>query len=105
MHGGWESRTGCNANLYATAEDVEYGGGVGAGEAVAGYPLSVSWAVDYWLDHGAKPEQLTMGLGTYGRGWKLQSMADTGYNAPVLGVSTPGPSSGEAGYLAYYEIA
>jgi len=104
MHGGWESRTGCNANLYATAEDVAYGGGVGAGVAVQGYPLSVSWAVDYWIAAGADPLKLTMGIGTYGRGWKLADPNNTGYNAPASGSSTPGASSKEAGYLAYYEI-
>jgi len=104
MHGAWEDRTGCNANLYATKEDAELGGGVGAGEAVAGYPLSVSWAVDYWLDHGASPQKLTMGVGTYGRGWKLADTSDHGYNAPVVGASTPGSSTGEAGYKSYYEI-
>lgn len=105
MHGGWESRTGCNAPLYATDEDVAFGGAVGAGVETTGYPLSVSWAVDYWLEHGAKPEQLTVGLGTYGRGWKLANAAENnGYNAPATGKSTPGVSSKEAGYLAYYEI-
>jgi chitinase len=71
LHGAWEPRTGCNANLYATEEDARLGGGVGAGEAVSGYPLSVSWAVDYWLGKGAPASKLTMGLATYGRGWAL----------------------------------
>eukprot|EP00928_Gymnodinium_smaydae_P046612 TRINITY_DN3105_c0_g3_i1.p1 TRINITY_DN3105_c0_g3~~TRINITY_DN3105_c0_g3_i1.p1 ORF type:complete len:1251 (-),score=136.36 TRINITY_DN3105_c0_g3_i1:411-4163(-) len=104
LHGAWESRTGCNANLYATKEDTAIGGGVGAGEAVEGYPLSVSWAVDYWIDHGASPEKLTMGVGTYGRGWKLADPSRAGYNAPASGASTPGVSTKEAGYKAYYEI-
>jgi len=82
LHGGWESRTGCNANLYATQEDIEFGGGVGAGEAVAGYPLSVSWAVDYWIERGASPSKLTLGLGTYGRGWKLADPAQTDTTLP-----------------------
>jgi len=104
MHGAWESRTGCNANLYATDEDTQLGGGVGAGEAVQGYPLSVSWAVDYWLDHGASPSKLTLGIGTYGRGWKLADPSQNGYNAPAAGASTPGVSTKEAGYKAFYEI-
>jgi len=104
MHGAWESRTGCNANLYATDEDTQLGGGVGAGEAVQGYPLSVSWAVDYWLDHGAPASKLTLGIGTYGRGWKLADPMQNGYNAPAAGASTPGVSTQEAGYKAYYEI-
>lgn len=103
LHGAWESRTGCNANLYATEADTLLGGGVGAGTAVQGYPLSVSWAVDYWLQAGAAPGKLTMGLGTYGRGWKLAS-SNSSYNAPATGASTPGVSTKEAGYLAYYEV-
>merc|ERR1712178_10931 len=104
MHGAWEDRTGCNANLYATEEDVKLGGGVGAGQNVEGYPLSVSWAIDYWLDHGASAAKLTMGIGTYGRGWKLSEANQNGYNSPATGASSPGVSTKAAGFLAYYEI-
>merc|ERR1712187_697532 len=92
--GAWEDRTGCNAPLYTTEQDRQ----------LAGYDLSVSWAVDYWLDAGAKPSQLTIGLGMYGRGWRLASMGNTGFNAPASGACAKGPSTGEAGYRAYYEI-
>jgi len=94
LHGGWEDRTGHNAPLYATAEDEE----------LAGYPLSVSWAVDYWLQLGASPSQVTIGLATYGRGWKLADSSQTGFNAPASGKATPGVSTKEAGYLSYYEV-
>jgi len=104
MHGSWESRTGCNANLYATDEDAAYGGGVGAGEAVEGYPLSVSWAVEYWMEKGASADKLTMGVGTYGRGWKLQDPSQNGYNAPANGACEAGESTGEPGYRSYYEV-
>ncbi|CAE8639230.1 unnamed protein product, partial [Polarella glacialis] len=104
LHGAWEARTGCNANLFATEEDAQLGGGVGAGMATAGYPLSVSWAVDYWLSKGAPAAKLTMGLGAYGRGWTLADPAQSGYNAPVSGPSAAGSSTGEAGYRSYYEI-
>ena len=77
---------------------------MGAGQAVEGYPLSVSWAVDYWIRRGASPSKLTMGLATYGRGWKLADPGDAGYNAPASGACEPGPSTREAGYRAYYEI-
>jgi len=92
IHGGWESRTGCNAPLWATDEDTELGG------------ISVSWAVDYWIAQGASPSKLTMGIGTYGRGWKLKDSSDHGHNAPCTGKSTPGTCTKEAGYMAYYEI-
>eukprot|EP00439_Symbiodinium_sp_Y106_P063833 s399_g9.t3 len=93
LHGSWEATTGCNAPLYATAAD----------ELKAGYPLSVSWAVNYWLEKGAPASKLTLGLPTYGRGWKL-SGADRGFNANASGPCSQGSSTGQAGYLAYYEI-
>lgn len=93
LHGAWSTRTGCNANLYSTAEDLELEG-----------PVSVSWAVNYWLDKGAPASKLTMGLPTYGRGWTLQDAANNGYNAPATGPSPKGISTKEDGYLSYYEI-
>jgi len=104
LHGAWEQRTGCNANLYATTEDTNLGGGVGAGEATTGYPLSVSWAVQYWIDGGAPASKLTIGLATYGRGWTLSDPNNMGYNSPASGASSKGGSTGEAGYRSYYEI-
>merc|ERR1740123_968367 len=94
MHGSWETRTGCNAPLHATQEDTDF----------SGYPLSVSWAVDYWIQHGASPEKLTMGIGTYGRGFALAQASDNGFLAPVVGASAPATSTQQAGYMAYYEI-
>merc|ERR550525_31683 len=94
MHGGWEDRTGCNAPLYATAED----------QRLAEYDLSVSWAVDYWIANGASPSQLTIGLGMYGRGWTLTDTSRSGFNDPASGTCAPGTSTKEAGYLSYYEI-
>jgi len=94
LHGTWESVTGFNAPLFATAED----------EAMYTYPVSVSWAVDYWLERGARADQLLVGFGTYGRGWKL---ADASCNTPLCSTSGPcvaGDSTKLPGYLAYYEI-
>lgn len=91
FHGAWESKTGCNAPLYSTAEDKQLGG------------YSVSEAIDQWLREGAVATKLTIGLGSYGRGWKLGGSA-TGFNAPASGGSTPGTCTKEAGYFAYYEI-
>merc|ERR1719210_1002069 len=70
LHGGWEDRTGCNAPLYATEED----------QRLSGYDLSVSWAVDYWIANGASPSQLTIGLGSYGRGWTLADLSNSGFH-------------------------
>jgi len=96
LHGAWEtSTTNFNAPLYATAEDT----------ALAGYPVSVSWAVDYWLERGASANKLVLGMATYGRGWKL---ASAGQNQGALsdgnGAASRGPLTQMMGYLAYSEI-
>merc|ERR1712117_274957 len=77
---------------------------MGEDRQLAGYDLSVSWAVDWWLNAGARPSQLTIGLGMYGRGWRLASLENTGFNAPATGACAKGVSTGEAGYRAFYEI-
>merc|ERR1719510_449262 len=96
MNGAWNEKTvNFNAPLKATADDI----------AFHGYPLSVEWAVDYWLSNGASANKLVLGLATYGRGWRL---ATPGQNQPAfssaVGASLPGPFTVQAGYLAYTEI-
>jgi len=91
MHGGWDGMTGHQAPLVETGTDAY------------NYPLSASWAVDYWIDHGCPPEKLVLGIGTYGRSFTLTSSA-TGFNAPAT-TGTAGPLTREAGFLAYNEIA
>jgi len=95
LHGTWEDRTGCVAPLYTTEEDIQ----------LAGYDLSVSWAIDFWLAKGAPASKLTMGVPAYGRGWKLPGSAGSpGINAPTAGACAAGISTGEEGFRAYYEI-
>lgn len=95
IHGTWESITGFNAPLRATAEDI----------VAYGREVSVEWAVNYWLDRGASPDKLVLGFGTYGRGWKLLDPNQTGPLSPTNGACTAGLSTKDNnGYLAYYEI-
>jgi len=92
MDGAWNSKTGCHAPLYTTDEDRERN------------KRGVAWAVDNWISKGARPDQLCIGLGMYGRGWTLESLNETGFNAPATGAAAPGPHTQESGYCAYYEI-
>jgi len=94
LHGAWEDVAGFNTPLYATDEDIEK----------YEYPLSVSWAVEYWLDHGARPDQLLLGFASYGRGFKLSQKDCTTPLCPVSGPCAMGSATKEKGYLAYYEI-
>jgi len=98
MAGAWNPTTGFNAPLRATSTDV----------SVYGYPLSVEWAVDYWLNAGASPDKLVLGLGPYGRGWTLAGAGLPGQNQPAnspgAGPSAAGPMTRFAGYMSYVEI-
>jgi len=94
MDGAWNPFTGCHAPLFSTEADI----------ARKGYDASASWAVDNWISRGARPDQLAIGLGMYGRGWRLASLNETGFNAPAVGAAAGGPHTNEAGYWSYYEI-
>jgi len=94
LHGGWEQITGFHTALYATDADV----------AQYEYPVSVSWAADYWVEHGASPSQLLLGVASYGRGWQLASTNCNGALCAASGKSKAGVSTKESGFLSYYEI-
>jgi len=91
MHGGWDGVTGHNAPLIS-----------GKGWSNLDYPMSATWAVDYWLDHGASAAKLVLGVGSYGRSFTLTT-SDSGFNAPAK-TGNPGHKTGEPGYISYFEI-
>ncbi|PVD37774.1 hypothetical protein C0Q70_00375 [Pomacea canaliculata] len=92
-HGSWESFTGENSPLYPLSHEI------GAQRF-----LNVNWSVSYWLDKGASPEKLVVGLPSYGRSFTLANKKDNGVGAPTNGPGHPGPYSRESGILTYYEI-
>ena len=70
----------------------------------------MEWVLDNWILLGADRSKTVLGLGAYGRSFKLQSASNNGYNAPTALLSTglysgaAGPYTREPGYLAYYEV-
>jgi len=92
MHGGWDGETGHQSPLFSCD-----------GCSNLGYPLSSTWAVQYWIDQGADPSKLILGIGTYGRSFTLDNINDHGFRAPAS-TGTAGPSTREKGFLAYFEI-
>lgn len=60
--------------------------------------------MDYWVSKGAPKEKLNVGLATYGRSFTLTSAANSKPGAPSSGPSPAGKYTGEAGFLAYYEV-
>lgn len=92
LHGGWDGETGHQSPLVS-----------GEGWSNLDYPASSSWAVQYWLDQGAEPRKLILGIGTYGRSFTLDDASNHGFRAPAS-TGDAGPSTKEKGFLAYFEI-
>ncbi|XP_049812389.1 chitinase-3-like protein 1 isoform X1 [Schistocerca nitens] len=94
LHGSWDSKTGQNAPLYASSAD----------KTEAERQLNVDSSVRYWIQNGADPAKLILGMGTYGRTFTLASTANTGVGAPATGPGTSGPYTMESGMMGYNEI-
>ena len=53
----------------------------------------------------ASRDKINIGIGTYGRGFTLADPAENGLGAVTIGPSPAEQYTGEAGYLAYYEVS
>ena len=91
LHGKWEGTTGHHTDTNLNAPSSA---------------LSVMNSVNFWLKSITTPSKLILGLASYGRTWKLTDPC----NKWELGSASPwtggkaGSATGEAGFLAYYEI-
>jgi len=94
LHGAWETVTGHNAPMYATASETKK----------QGYALSVSWAVDHWLSHGCPAKKMTLGMPAYGRGFLLADSSNHGFGALATGASPKSRGTQESGMMSYREI-
>jgi len=96
LHGAWEKFTGHHTALYRRSDE--------SGNQAK---LNVDFAVNLWLagiKSGGEPSsKLILGLGTYGRGFKLTTSAN-GLAAPAKGPCPAGQYTREPGFIAYYEV-
>ena len=88
LHGSWETKLGHHSQYNAHSSDSSN--------------YNTKWAVGKWLDGGVPSSKLVFGMPAYGRGFKMSSSSEPG--APASGASTAGEHTGEAGFLAYFEI-
>jgi chitinase len=88
LRGKWEKFTGHHTSL----------------EGPPGEILTVKYATQYWIDKGAPANKIALGLGTYGRSFKLVDVNDNGIGAPANGNPPRGQYTRESGFLSYYEI-
>lgn len=59
--------------------------------------------MDYYVQLGARKEQLLMGLAAYGRGFTLQNPAENGFYAPAVAGCDPGYYTGTSGFWGFNE--
>lgn len=91
-HGHWDKKTGHVSPMFAHPEDDE--------------PLfNTNSTIHLWLEKGADPKKLIMGMPLYGQaftlGWKSNG---TGLNQHAPQKGQAGKYTRAAGFLAYYEI-
>lgn len=88
-HGSWETVTGLNAPLGAAAGDPN--------------PLfNVTASVDAWIEAGAPPGKLNLGVPMYGRSWAGVAATNDGLFASATGA---GPDSWEDGVVDWKDLA
>ena len=52
--------------------------------------LNVAWVANYWINNGCSREKLMLGLGTYGRAFRLVNANNNGLGAPTSSLPTAG---------------
>eukprot|EP00976_Prorocentrum_cordatum_P081482 1184427-Prorocentrum_minimum.AAC.1 len=93
IHGAWETTMNHHAPLY-----------VGESTAPFDYPISLEWAVDYWVAGGCPANKLVLGLASYGRGYEAADPNHLGFGDAAAG-PLPAPAyTREAGMISYYEV-
>lgn len=65
--------------------------------------ITVDRGIQHWINRGADPEKLTMGIPMYGRTWTLASTAHTP-PAAARGAGAVGIYTNESGLIGYNEI-
>ncbi|KAH8271606.1 hypothetical protein KR018_010933, partial [Drosophila ironensis] len=97
LHGPWDAVLGINAPLYPASSDKDDSTG-------RRQQLNVDAIVKYWLQAGAPPEKLVLGVPFYGRTFTLPSGGDHEPGSPHIGKGLAGKYSREPGVLGYNEL-
>ncbi|XP_076330487.1 putative chitinase 10 [Tachypleus tridentatus] len=93
FHGDWENKTGHVAPLYERPD-----------ESPEDKTLNVDYGVKLWINGGADPKKITMGLPVYGRCFTLKNPNKNGLSVPVTGPGEEGPYTRKPGIMGYNEI-
>ena len=81
--------------MYATPEELD--------PASLGYQLNTDFSMNYWLSLGARKDQLVMGVGSYGRGFRLADPNNKGLYASASGPIEKASYTATDGFWGYNE--
>ena len=87
LYGSWKAEVGHHTNTNPGAT-----------------PHNVHMTVKAWLNAGASADKLVLGLGAYGRSFKLKNKCNFQIGTHTAGKPNAGKYTGAVGFLAYYEI-
>lgn len=91
-HGQWDKKSGHVAPLYYHPDDdIEF--------------FNANYSLRYWIEKGASPKKIVMGVPLYGQSFSLSDPKNNGLNAKASGPGTAGEYTRAAGFLAYYEVS
>ncbi|XP_028140236.1 chitotriosidase-1 [Diabrotica virgifera virgifera] len=94
-HGAFDDYVGHVSPLYPSKVDYDY---------YDNSTYNADAGIQYWLNGGADPAKINMGVVLYGRSFTLADKNNTALYAPVLGGGEEGPYTQQSGYLGYNEI-
>ncbi|XP_045465112.1 mucin-5AC isoform X2 [Harmonia axyridis] len=94
-HSAFEPSVNHHAPLYPMREATEYDYDA---------ELNIDYTIKHYLELGADPSKLVMGVPTYGRSYTLFNPDANAIGDPADGPGEMGEATRENGYLAYYEI-
>lgn len=94
FHGSFENFVGHHAPLYGSHLD----------QTEEQKTLNVDAGIQYWIDQGADPSKINLGLATYGRSFTLADPNNSSLYAGSYGGGDSGPYTRQMGILGYNEI-
>lgn len=63
-----------------------------------------NFSIQYWVQKGANPRKLIMGMPMYGQSFTLASAKNNSLNSRAYGGGEAGESTRARGFLGYYEV-
>uniref|UniRef100_A0AAG5DHK2 chitinase n=1 Tax=Anopheles atroparvus TaxID=41427 RepID=A0AAG5DHK2_ANOAO len=90
-HGQWDKKTGHVAPMYEHPDDFDK-------------TFNANFTIHYWIEQGADPRKLVMGMPMYGQSFSLADANNHDLNAMTYGGGEAGDQTRARGFLSYYEI-